>query len=165
MIRAEEQSDIPLVRSLHRSAFPTAAEADLVDALRASGHLLVSLVAMDTSQLVGHVAFSPVSISDASPVGAGLAPVAVLPAHQQRGFGARLIRAGIEACRDIGIDYVVVLGEPSYYQRFGFVSASESKLENEYGAGDEFMVIELNQNSLSGTAGLVRYGAEFGVFS
>lgn len=165
MIRTEEQADIPLVRTVHCAAFPTTAEADLVDMLRNNGNLLHSLVAMDGSQLVGHVAISPVSISDSSLVGAGLAPVAVLPSHQRRGFAGQLIRAGLEACRDSGIDYVVVLGEPGYYKRFEFAPASKSGLDNEYGVGDEFMVIELRPNCLTDVRGLVRYSEEFRVFS
>lgn len=165
MIRAEKQSDIPFVRAVHCAAFPATAEADLVDALRSNGHLLVSFVAFDESQLVGHVAFSPVTTSAAKPVGAGLAPVAVLPSHQGRGVGGGLIRAGLDACRDEGIDYVVVLGAPEYYRRFGFAPAAKSKLENEYGAGDEFMVIELRRHCLSGITGLIRYGEEFQALS
>ena len=153
--------DVPSVRKVHCAAFPTTAEADLVDALRSNDNLLVSLAAFDDSQLVGHIAFSPVSIGVADPVGAGLAPVAVLPSHQGRGFGARLVRAGLEACQAEGIEYVVVLGDPEYYQRFGFVPASSFGLDNEYGAQDEFMVLELKKDCLSGVAGLVRYGEEF----
>lgn len=160
-IRVESQSDHPLIRVVHCAAFPTSAEADLVDRLRTNGNLLVSLAAFDGSQLIGHVAFSPVTIADAAPVGAGLAPVGVLPSHQQRGHGARLIQAGVKACRDAGTDYIVVLGEPSYYMRFGFGPASQSGLENEYGAGDEFMVIELTPNCLAEVSGLVRYSEEF----
>lgn len=165
MIRAEEPADLEQVRSVHRNAFPTNAEADLVDALRTNGNLLVSLVASVGYELVGHVAFSPVSLGNDSLVGAGLAPVAVHAAHQAHGIGGQLIRAGLVACRHAGIDYVVVLGEPGYYQRFGFSAAAKLGLENEYGVGDEFMAIELKPNCLSDQNGLVRYGMEFGVFS
>jgi len=161
MIQPETQTDIPSVRAVHSAAFPGTAEADLVDALRANYHLVVSVVASDESQLVGHVAFSPVTIEGVELVGVGLAPVAVLPSHQGRGFGGQLIRAGLDACRELGIDYVVVLGHPTYYPRFGFTPASAFSLENEYGAGDEFMVIELTPKCLAGHSGLVQYGDEF----
>jgi len=146
---------------VHSAAFPTTAEADLVDALRANDHLVVSLVALDEVQLIGHIAFSPVTIEGVELVGLGLAPVAVLPSHQGQGFGGQLIRAGLEACRELGVDYVVVLGHPNYYPRFGYAPASTYSLDNEYGAGDEFMVIELTPRCLAGHSGLVQYGDEF----
>lgn len=83
MIRHEDASDVPLVRAIHLAAFPTSTEADLVDALRENGRLLVSLVGLDRSQVVGHVAFSPVSMETAGPLAAGLGPVSVLPSHQR----------------------------------------------------------------------------------
>ena len=165
MIRTEQRSEFESVRAIHNAAFPTTAEADLVDTLRTNDNLLVSLVVSEDSQLVGHVAFSPVSIADSTLVGAGLAPVAVLPSHQGRGYGGRLIQAGLDTCRNAGIDYVVVLGDPDYYKRFGFATATASGLENEYGAGGEFMVVELTEQCLSNTSGLVRYGEEFRVLS
>lgn len=161
MIRLETPSDLPLVRAVHTAAFDSPAEADLIDALRASGHLLVSLVAVEAGQMVGHIAFSPVSIEGVTPTGAGLAPVAVVPAFQRRGFGGQLIHAGLDACRQLKIDYVVVLGDPAYYQRFGFRPASASQLESEYDAGDAFQVLELTPRCLSDIAGVVQYGAEF----
>jgi putative acetyltransferase len=126
------------------SAFPTEEEACLVDALRRGGKVEVSLVALIVERIVGHVLFSPVSI-DAPGARArevGLAPVAVRPEHQRRGIGAELIRAGLEECRRKGFDFVVVLGEPRYYRRFGFERAASAGLSNEYGVDEEFMVVE-----------------------
>ncbi|MEO2049236.1 MAG: N-acetyltransferase [Pirellulales bacterium] len=161
MIRSEIQADFASVRSIHCAAFHDDTEANLVEALRFNNHLLVSLVAMDGTQRVGHVAFSPVRLDGEVLSGAGLAPVAVAPSHQGCGFGQTMVRAGLDACRDIGVPYVVVLGEPAYYQRFGFRPATRWQLENEYGAGDEFMAIELVPDSLHGISGLVRFGEEF----
>jgi putative acetyltransferase len=93
---------------------------------------------------------------------AGLAPVAVLPEHQGRGIGSRLVRDGLEACRGAGYGAAVVLGEPGYYSRFGFERASAKGLGNEYGADEHFMAVELADGALGGAGGTVRYRKEFG---
>ena len=166
-IRAEKDSDLAAIRRVHESAFPTRMEADLVDRLRAGGKLLVSLVAVREDQIVGHIAFSPVTIEPAvgTASGVGLAPVAVLPSEQRKGVGSQLIEAGVVACRDAGHEYIVVLGWPEYYPRFGFEPARTRRLDNEYGAGDEFMVMELVPNVLSTRRRLVRYCHEFSELS
>ena len=143
---------------MHAAAFATDAEARLVDRLRAAGHAAISLVALE-GRIVGHVLFSEVQASAGR--GLGLAPVAVLPAHQRSGIGAALVLAGIEASRSAGYDYAVVLGEPAYYRRFGFRRALDFGLGNEYGAQDEFMVLELRPGALAGLRGMVTYSAEF----
>ena len=119
LIRMETSHDYPAVREILASAFPTEAEARLVDMLRANGKAIVSLVAEQEGQIVGHILFSPVSISPLSKplTGLGLAPVAVAPSYQKRGIGSTLIREGLRLCQ---CDYVVVLGNPEYYSRFGF---------------------------------------------
>jgi putative acetyltransferase len=94
----------------------------------------------------------------------GLAPVAVLPEWQRRGVGGRLVRAGLEACRERGFAFAVVLGHLEYYPRFGFIPASRYGLGNEYGAGDAFMALELRPGGLPPVGGLVKYDAEFAVF-
>ena len=133
-----------------------------MDALRAAGHATVSLVAETDGQIVGHILFSPVSVVGAASgkTGLGLAPVAVLPGHQCRGIGSDLIRQGLAFCRDEGYGFVVVLGHPEYYPRFGFRRASQAGLANEYGADEAFMVLELAPGGLP-PAGLVQYGPEF----
>ena len=157
--RPERAADVPAIRALLESAFPSAAESRLVDALRASGRLAVSLVACDATSVVGHVAFSPVQLGDAS--GLGLAPMSVLPAHQNRGIGALLVREGLVTCAHLGWGFVVVLGEPEYYGRFGFERASGRGLENEYGVDEAFRVLELRTGELPADGGLVRYAPEF----
>ncbi|MGE0713124.1 MAG: GNAT family N-acetyltransferase [Planctomycetota bacterium] len=158
-VRAEQLSDIPGIHAVHAAAFPTPGEARLVDALRAAGRLEVSLVAADADEVVGHVAFSRVRAADGTQ-GVGLAPVAVLGAHRRRGVGAALIEAGLAACRATGWGYAVVLGDPAYYGRFGFRAAAEHGLEDEYGGGPAFQVLELAAGGLP-SAGLVRYAPEF----
>lgn len=157
--RPERAADIVQVRALLESAFPSTAEARLVDALRASGRLVVSVVASDGKAVLGHVAFSPVSAGPAT--GLGLAPMAVLPAHQNKGIGALLVREGLASCGQQGCGFVVVLGEPEYYGRFGFERASARGLDNEYGVDEAFMVLELRAGALPEGGGLVRYAPEF----
>jgi putative acetyltransferase len=157
--RPEHAADVPVVRAILESAFPTAAEARLVDALRENGRLSISLVASDGKAVVGHVAFSPVRVGGVT--GMGLAPMAVRVEHRDKGVGALLVREGLAQCELLGCGFVVVLGEPEYYGRFGFERASSRKLDNEYGADEAFMVIELRPESLPPEGGLVRYAPEF----
>jgi len=114
--------DAAAIHAVHAAAFPSDAEARLVDALRDAGHAAVSLVALE-SKIVGHVLFSPTRSNQGR--GVGLAPLAVLPQYQRQGIGAALASAGIGACRSAGYDYIVVLGEPAYYRRFGFRRARD----------------------------------------
>ena len=81
------------------------------------------------------------------------------------GIGGRLIREGLAACERAGYGFVVVLGWPEYYPRFGFIRADRRGLGNEYGADEEFMVLELRSGSIPENGGLVRYGPEFAVFA
>jgi putative acetyltransferase len=95
-------------------------EGYITHALREAGALTLSLVARANAQVVGHIAFSPVRISDGSPDWYGLGPVAVLPDWQGRGIGGALIRAGLDRLKAMGAAGCVVLGDPAYYRRFGF---------------------------------------------
>ncbi|HSB02628.1 MAG TPA: N-acetyltransferase [Anaerolineales bacterium] len=169
-IRPEEAKDIEQVREILRAAFPTDAESRLVDALRANGKAVISLVAMHNDQVLGHILFSPVSITSpggATPPGTtqgiGLAPVAVRPGVQSQGIGSELIRAGLRRCQELGYDYCVVLGSPKYYQRFGFEKASRFGVQNEYRVDDEFMLTRFSEHGIA--PGLVKYAAEFATFS
>jgi putative acetyltransferase len=160
VVRPEQPGDIAAIHALHAASFPTDAEARLVSLLRAAGHLPVSLVAEADGAVVGHVAFSPV-VAATGAVGAGLAPVAVLAPHRRQGIAARLIEAGLAACRSAGYGWAVVMGEPAYYSRFGFRPASAFGLSDEYGGGPAFQVVELVPAGLPSGAGLVRYAPEF----
>jgi putative acetyltransferase len=159
----EQPDDIAGIRRVQEAAFPTAAEARLVDALRASGRLRLSLVAEMDGGIVGHIAFSPVRLDGlpACPDGLGLAPLAVLPDFQGQGAGSRLVREGLAACARASCPYVVVLGAPAYYGRFGFAPASRWGLRDEFGGGDAFMAVELQAGGIPPGAGLVRYAPEF----
>jgi putative acetyltransferase len=162
-IRNEEAKDIDQVRDIVRAAFPGDAESRLVDELRANGKAVVSLVAASGDEVLGHILFSPVTTSPPTDSkGIGLAPVAVRPDVQSQGIGSALIREGLRLCKELGYDYCVVLGSPNYYQRFGFERASPFGIRNEYGVDEEFMVTWFSERRV---AGVVRYTAEFAMFS
>jgi len=159
-IRSEEPGDCEAIHAVHKASFPTPAEARLVDALRAAGHLRFSLVALEGEAIVGHVAFSPVEISGGID-GVGLAPVAVLAAFRRRGIAEQLIGQGLAACARSGSGFVVVLGDPHYYSRFGFVQAGTWGLRDVYGGAEAFQALELRRGSIPPGGGVVRYGSEF----
>lgn len=163
-IRNEEPRDIEQVRAILRATFPTDAECKLVDALRASNKAILSLVAAKDDQVLGHILFSPVSTTPSRQAkGIGLAPVAVRPDVQSGGIGSELIREGLHRCRKLGYDFCVVLGNPKYYQRFGFEKASNFGLQNEYGVDEEFMIIRFSNSEIARC--LVMYAPEFAMFS
>jgi len=159
VVRRESPADIERIYSVHAASFPTAAEGALVDALRAAGQLSISLVAVEYDRVIGHVAFSPITV-DGAPLGLGLAPVAVQPGCRQRGVAARLIREGLELCRGAA-GLVVVLGHARYYSRFGFEPARLFALRDEYEGGDAFQALELVRGAVPPEGGLVRYSPEF----
>jgi putative acetyltransferase len=126
-IRDEMSSDTAAIRATIELAFHTAAhssgtEAAIVDALRNAGALTISMVALENGEIVGHVAFSAVTIDGNGRGWFGLGPVAVVPDEQRRGIGRMLIRRGLDRLRSMDAQGCVVLGEPDYYGRFGFAS-------------------------------------------
>jgi putative acetyltransferase len=164
LIRAETKDDRDAVYAINLSAFETSSEAKLVDALREQAQPIVSLVSEEKSELVGHIMFSPVSLSGHPDVRMmGLAPMAVIPEHQNTGIGSALVQAGLDQCRKLGVTAVVVLGHPKYYPRFGFSPSSLFGIDSEYEVPEEvFMAMELQAGSLSGITGRVKYHAAFG---
>jgi putative acetyltransferase len=163
-IRPERPEDKDAVYAVNRAAFETEDEARLVDRLRLAGDLRLSLVALVAGRIVGHIAFSPVSIQH-NPTGLtvlGLAPIAVLPDYQQRGVGKALIQEGLTQCRAMGTDAVVLLGHTSYYPRFGFVPASRYNLKYKgEDFGEAFMILEITQGAAAQLSGRVDYVAAF----
>jgi putative acetyltransferase len=159
-IRAETIADIPNIDAVVRAAFARPGEAELVAALRGANGLVVSAVATIGNRIVGHVAFSAVTIDDYMAL--ALAPVAVEPEFQRQGIGAALIRWGLDECRRLGHGVVIVLGEPAYYGRFGFTSASQFGIDCPFPVPSEaFMVLELFPDAAAGRQGMVRYRPEF----
>lgn len=162
-LRPAEPADLPAILHLLRAAFPTDAEARLVQCLCANGHDELSLVALEGEEIVGHILYSPVTIEHEGKVvaeGLGLALVAVSPAHQKRGIGSALVQASLEALAASGCPLVVVLGEPEFYQRFGFEPASRHGIANEYGVDEPFMLIEFVPGAVP-DSGVAVYGPEF----
>jgi putative acetyltransferase len=163
LIRTENDFDRDSIRLVNLFAFDSPAEADLVDALRRQANPVISLVAEEDGNIVGHIMFSPVTVS-ASPYTKvmGLAPMAVDPARQRSGIGSALVRAGLDHCRQSGFDAVVVLGHPDYYPRFGFSPASRFGIRSEYDVPAEvFMALELRPGALSGITGIAKYHPAF----
>jgi putative acetyltransferase len=125
-LRLERPGDEAAIAALTQAAFRDAehsdgSEAAIVARLRLDGDLALSLVAEDSGgRIVGHAAFSPVTVSDGSTGWYGLGPVSVLPARQREGIGSALIREGLARLRPLGARGCVVLGDPVYYARFGF---------------------------------------------
>jgi putative acetyltransferase len=165
-IRPEHAGDADAIFALHAAAFPTHAECRLVDRLRSAGKARLSLVAEDDAgRIVGHVLFSPVDLLDPDEnivlTGLGLAPVAVLPEFQRRGIAAQLIDQGLAISSVEGAAFVVVLGEPEYYGRFGFIPASRFGIRNEYGVDAAFRIVAHQPHLLPAAGGLAKYAAEF----
>jgi len=162
-VRPELAADTDSVRAVNELAFPSDAEARLVVRLRRDARPVVSLVAEEDGEIVGHILFSPVTLAGAEDLRLmGLAPMAVRPDRQHRGIGTALVEAGLAACRQLGTDAVVVLGHPGYYPRFGFVPASRLRLRCAWDVPDDvFMALELRAGCLDDAAGCVEYHPAF----
>ncbi len=159
LIRPEQPEDHAWVFALNVAAFESTAEAGLVDGLREQCDNLVSLVAVDGREIVGHILFSPATLEcDEKASVFGLGPMAVAPTRQRQGIGTMLVEAGLDRCRKLGFEAVVVLGHPEFYPRFGFVPASQFDLDSDFPAPDEaFMALELAPGALRGKSGRVKY--------
>ncbi|GAB2750767.1 N-acetyltransferase [Salinifilum aidingensis] len=163
--RAETGADVPVIREINLAAFPTAEEADLVDALRADPAAWIeglSLVAADENgELVGHALLTRCHIGEVPAL--CLAPCAVLPERQRSGAGSAAIRAALAAAATMGEHHVVVLGHATYYPRFGFTRASAHGIGLSVDVPDEsLMALSLDaEHPLP--SGTVHYAAAFGI--
>ena len=164
-VRIEKPEDIPEVRKINELAFGQPTEANIVDKLRQACPSSISLVAEEGDALVGHIFFSPAVIEEAGRQieGMGLAPMAVLPDRQRRGIGSGLVRRGIDLLREKGCPFIIVLGHPGYYPRFGFVPASKHGISCQWvGVPDEaLMVLILDESAMRGVSGIAKYREEF----
>jgi putative acetyltransferase len=167
IIREERPEDVEAIRRINLAAFNQPAEAEVVDKLRESCRDLLSLVAEEGGEVVGHILFSPASIGGegATPplAGMGLAPMAVLPERQGQGIGSLLIHNGIKMLRERGCPYIIVLGYPEYYPRFGFERASRFGIHSQWSEvpDEAFMILILNKTAIVGASGVASYRREF----
>lgn len=157
VVRRETREDRAAVRRLLIGAFPSQAEADLVEALRAQNDCLLALVAVGAGDVVGAVTFSKLQAPFAA---VALAPIAVHIDHRRRGIGAALMEAGFEALQSMGVEAVFVLGDPGYYSRFGFDAAAAAAFSSPY-AGPYFMMRTLTGRPLPATTGDVVHAPAF----
>ena len=157
LVRDEKIDDLPAVRQVVAAAFGQAAEADLVDALRQSGDAVISLVSEDNGKISGHVLLSKLRAPDRC---IALAPVSVMPEHQNQGLGSMLIREGLARAKRDGWQAVFLLGEPEYYERFGFRAAMADKFETIY-PKPYVMALELAPGALGNHSGSLIYADPF----
>lgn len=162
-IRNEEPGDINALDRVHHAAFRRNQEGELVRALREDGALRISLVATVSEHPVGHIAFSPVTpaIEGAATAPLGLGPVGVDPEHERRGIASRLVQAGLEAAAAAGAPYIVVLGDPAFYGRFGFRPAAEYSLSGEFEGGEAFRILVPEGGQAPAADSTVRYHPAF----
>lgn len=146
MIRYARAADHAAIRAVNLAAFLGAAEADLVERLRADGDAVFELVAETDSEIVGHILFSRLW-ADSVNLYLALAPMAVVPGVQGQGLGLALVRAGLEFCKECGAHGVVVLGHPDYYPRFGFSAEATAMVASPYAGSPAFMVLAIEDGA------------------
>ncbi len=164
IIRREGPHDIAAIRSVNEQAFGGSSEANAIDRLRERGAEMLSFVAVIDDRVVGHLLFTSIVIAapDRTWPGLGLAPLSVLPEFQRQGIGTALMNAGLEECRRLGHERVIVLGHPDYYPRFGFERARQYGVRFEFEAPDEAcMILALRPGALAGVSGVAKYQPEW----
>jgi putative acetyltransferase len=162
IIRKEKNSDIDNITDITIAAFKdhplgNNTEQFIIRELRAAGALTISLIAEIDGKLIGHIAFSPVKVSDGSNNWYGLGPVSVLPEYQKQGIGKALIDEGLSMLKEIGGKGCVLVGEPDYYNRFGFKTLPDLNYE---GVPQEF-VLALPFEEKSSPTGNVEFHKSF----
>lgn len=160
-IRLETADDEAQVRAVNQQAFGRPEEAGIVDRLRVSCPEAISLVADDGGEVVGHIIFTVAFIDTPKGKlwGRGLAVMAVLPGRQRQGIGSRLVERGLELLREQGCPFVIVVGHPEYYPRFGFKRASGYNLSSQWEnmPDDAFMVLVFDEGAMQGVSGVATY--------
>ena len=158
MIRETRESDLEEVFNLIHAAFGNRAESDLVKQLISDGDVLINLLVESLDTIIGNVVVSKITMEpDIGLLCGGVAPVSVLPDQQSSGVGSRLVTAAINESKKTGIDALFLLGDPNYYQRFGFVV---STLKNDYSV-ENFQELELTEDCLENIKSKVTYADAF----
>lgn len=157
-IRPARPEHMDVIAALNDAAFGGPDEARIIRALRADGDSVLSLVATDNSEIVGHIEFFRIWINGA-PVAVGLGPMSVLPELQKTGVGASLIRLGLAALEGAGETLVFVLGHDTYYPKFGFSEAAAKPFSAPW-SGPHFMALRLGQGGPE--SGKLAYPKAFG---
>ena len=134
VIRNETDADVSAISEVTAAAFKTLeisnhTEQYVIAALRAAGALTLSLVAEVDGRVIGHIAFSPVTLSDGTRNWYGLGPVSVLPTYQRQGVGKALIREGLARLKAMNAQGCCLVGHPDYYRKFGFINMPGLVLE------------------------------------
>lgn len=170
-IRQEKNEDIDIIYNLVKKSFENAkhsdgTEQDLVNRLRKSKSFIseLSLVATDGNNIIGHILFTKILIenNNKKAESLALAPLAVLPEYQNKSVGSKLVKEGLKIAKELGYKSVIVLGSENYYPRFGFVEAKNFKIIPPFEVPSEnFMAIELEEDSLKDISGTVIYSKEF----
>ena len=164
-IRFEKPEDIAFIHSVNEQAFGRVSEAKLVDTLRLACTDHLSLVADDNGSIIGHLMFTPVVVTDGKQKteGIGLAPMAVLPSRQRQGMGTQLVDTGLQILKEKGCPFVIVLGHPEYYPRFGFQAASGCNIKTQWdGVPDEaFMILVMDHEAMQNVSGVATFRDEF----
>jgi putative acetyltransferase len=153
-IRDETTDDIGAIAAVTIAAFETLeisnhTEQFIIEALRAAGALTVSLVAEVDGRVIGHIAFSPVTISDGTQNWCGLGPVSVLPEYQRQGVGKALIREGLSRLKDMHAGGCCLVGHPEYYKKLEF--ATIPKLVHEGVPPEVFLAMPFERHTPQGS--------------
>ncbi len=158
MIREAQESDLEEVFNLIHSAFGNRAESDLVKQLISDGDVLINLVVESSDTIIGNVVVSKITMEpDLGLFCGGIAPLSVLPDQQSLGIGSKLMKAVIKESKKMEIDALFLLGNPDYYNRFGF---TVSKIKNDYSV-EHFQELELNKGCLVKVKSTVKYTSAF----
>ncbi len=165
-IRIEQPPDFEGIRQVNRLAFDGEYEAEVVERLRLNCPSMLSLVAVDDQGVVGHILFSPAQIVQPEGLtisGMWLGPLAVLPSKQGIGIGSALCQEGLQHMETAGHPFVVVLGHPNYYPRFGFEKASDHGVRSAFDdvPDEAFMIRIFDKPVMAGVKGVAHYRSEF----
>ena len=163
LIRQESRTDYKRIRELNDGAFGSTEESQLIDKLRTASKVILSLVAEEEGEIIGHILFSRIQIEAKGAVPTpvvALAPMSVSSVHQKKGVGGALIQQGLRILRQRGESAVFVVGHKKYYPKFGFSADLAKPFQCEY-AGDSFFALELQAGWMKGKKGAVTYPEAF----